>query len=91
MECLVFPGKVTSSPLLMLVAFSTTLSTRLIVSQMNRFFSLASADLVVPNMEAWALLWDFETLRQLVDSVPGNTPYVVLVSCCQVHYQLTLL
>lgn len=70
---------------------STTLSTRLIVSQMNRFFSLASADLVVPNMEAWALLWDFETLRQLVDSVPGNTPYVVLVSCCQVHYQLTLL
>ncbi|KAF9459521.1 glycoside hydrolase family 38 protein [Collybia nuda] len=41
---------------------------------MNRFFSLDSADLVVPNMEAWGLLWDFETLRQLVNSVPGNTP-----------------
>lgn len=59
--------------------------------QMNRFFSLASADLVVPNMEAWALLWDFETLRQLVDSVPGNTPYVALIPCYQVRYQLTLI
>ncbi|KAF8182889.1 alpha-mannosidase [Pholiota molesta] len=33
-----------------------------------------SADLVVPNMEAWGLLWDFQTLRELVDSLPGNTP-----------------
>ncbi|KAK1215351.1 Glycoside hydrolase, 38 vacuolar alpha mannosidase [Marasmius sp. AFHP31] len=40
---------------------------------MNRFFSLASADLVVPNMEAWHLLWDFTTLREIIDTVPGNT------------------
>ena len=41
--------------------------------QMNRYFGLASADLVVPNMEAWQLLWDFHTLRELTDSLPGNT------------------
>lgn len=41
---------------------------------MNRYFSLASADLVVPNQEAWALLADFTTLRELVDTLPGNTP-----------------
>ncbi|KAF5376729.1 hypothetical protein D9615_007830 [Tricholomella constricta] len=41
---------------------------------MNRYFSLASADLVVPNQEAWALLWDFHTLRELIDTLPGNTP-----------------
>ncbi|KAK7464842.1 Glycoside hydrolase, 38 vacuolar alpha mannosidase [Stygiomarasmius scandens] len=40
---------------------------------MNRYFSLASADLVVPNQEAWHLLWDFQTLREIIDSVPGNT------------------
>jgi hypothetical protein len=40
---------------------------------MNRFFELASADLVVPNKEAWALLWDFTTLREIVDTLPGNT------------------
>lgn len=40
---------------------------------MNRYFSLASADLVVPNQEAWRLLWDFETLKQIIDNVPGNT------------------
>jgi len=34
---------------------------------------LASADLVVPNMPAWHLMWDFNTLKQIVDSVPGNT------------------
>jgi alpha-mannosidase len=45
---------------------------------MNRYFSLASADLVVPNMEAWGLLWDFQTLRELVDTLPGNTPCVLL-------------
>jgi len=39
---------------------------------MNRYFSLASADLVVPNQEAWRLLWDFTTLRELVDNVEGN-------------------
>ncbi|KAF9447763.1 glycoside hydrolase family 38 protein, partial [Macrolepiota fuliginosa MF-IS2] len=40
---------------------------------MNRYFSLASADLVVPNQEAWSLLWDFQALRELVDTLPGNT------------------
>ncbi|KAF5391900.1 hypothetical protein D9757_001700 [Collybiopsis confluens] len=40
---------------------------------MHRYFSLASADLVVPNQEAWHLLWDFTTLREMADSVPGNT------------------
>lgn len=42
--------------------------------QMNRYFQLASEDLVVPNQDAWALLWDFTTLRELVDTLPGNTP-----------------
>ena len=45
---------------------------------MNRYFSLASAELVVPNMDAWGLLWDFQTLREIVDTLPGNTPYVLL-------------
>ena len=40
---------------------------------MNRYFSLASADLVVPNQEAWRLLWDFTTLKELADSLPGNS------------------
>ncbi|KAH9942858.1 glycosyl hydrolases family 38 N-terminal domain-containing protein [Amylocystis lapponica] len=40
---------------------------------MNRNFQLASADLVVPNQEAWGLLLDFQTLREIVDSLPGNT------------------
>ncbi|OBZ74598.1 Alpha-mannosidase [Grifola frondosa] len=40
---------------------------------MNRYFQLASADLVVPNQEAWHLLWDFQTLREIADSLPGNT------------------
>ncbi|KAF6748244.1 alpha-mannosidase [Ephemerocybe angulata] len=39
----------------------------------NRFFTLASADLVVPNQEAWRLLWDFEALKQIISEVPGNT------------------
>ena len=41
---------------------------------MNRYFSLASADLVVPNQDAWNLLLDFQTLRQISDALPGNTP-----------------
>ncbi|KAJ7781792.1 glycoside hydrolase family 38 protein [Mycena maculata] len=40
----------------------------------NRYFGLDMADLVVPNQEAWRLLWDFQTLRELVDTLPGNTP-----------------
>lgn len=41
---------------------------------MNRYFNLASADLVVPNTAAWGLHWDFQTLRELADSLPGNSP-----------------
>ncbi|TRM58025.1 glycoside hydrolase family 38 protein [Schizophyllum amplum] len=40
---------------------------------MNRYFSLNAADLVVPNQDAWRLLWDFEALKQLVQTLPGNT------------------
>jgi alpha-mannosidase len=40
----------------------------------NRYFTLHSADLVVPNQEAWRLLWDYTTLRQISDDLPGNTP-----------------
>ncbi|EJD05282.1 glycoside hydrolase family 38 protein [Fomitiporia mediterranea MF3/22] len=40
---------------------------------MNRYFTLASADLVVPNEEAWRLLWDFTTLREIADTLLGNT------------------
>jgi hypothetical protein len=29
---------------------------------MNRYFTLDTADLIVPNQEAWGLLWDFQTL-----------------------------
>jgi alpha-mannosidase len=39
----------------------------------NRYFQLASADLVVPNMAAWGLLWDFTTLRELIETLPGNS------------------
>lgn len=41
---------------------------------MNRYFTLASADLVVPNLDAWHLLWDFTVLRQITEALPGNTP-----------------
>ncbi|KAJ7846613.1 glycoside hydrolase family 38 protein [Mycena olivaceomarginata] len=40
----------------------------------NRSFRLDTADIVVPNQDAWRLLWDFTTLRELVDTLPGNTP-----------------
>ncbi|KZT05154.1 glycoside hydrolase family 38 protein [Laetiporus sulphureus 93-53] len=40
---------------------------------MNRYFGLASADLVVPNEEAWRLLYDFTTLREISETLPGNT------------------
>ncbi|KAH9037516.1 glycoside hydrolase family 38 protein [Lactarius pseudohatsudake] len=39
----------------------------------NRFFQVASADLVVPNMPAWGLLWDFTVLRELISTLPGNS------------------
>jgi alpha-mannosidase len=40
---------------------------------MNRYFTLASADLVAPNQDAWRLMWDFETIKQISESLPGNT------------------
>lgn len=40
---------------------------------MNRYFGLASADIAVPNQEAWRLLWDFTTLREISETLPGNT------------------
>lgn len=40
---------------------------------MNRYFTLDSADLVVPEQEAWALLADFTTLKEIADTLPGNT------------------
>ncbi|KAI9447174.1 glycosyl hydrolases family 38 N-terminal domain-containing protein [Lactarius psammicola] len=39
----------------------------------NRYFQVASADLVVPNMPAWGLLWDFTALRELISTLPGNS------------------
>jgi alpha-mannosidase len=39
----------------------------------NRYYRLNSADLVVPNMEAWRVLWDFDTLHQLVNDLPGDS------------------
>jgi len=47
---------------------------------MNRYYQLDSADLVVPNMDAWHLLWDFETLKQLTDALPGNSLCVFFFS-----------
>src|SRR6266702_5892582 len=41
--------------------------------QNNRYFQVASADLVVPNMSAWGLLWDFTVLRELISTLPGNS------------------
>lgn len=35
---------------------------------------LASADLVIPRMEAWRLLWDFRTIRDLAKNLPENSP-----------------
>ncbi|KZV60805.1 glycoside hydrolase family 38 protein [Peniophora sp. CONT] len=40
----------------------------------NRYFTLASAEIVAPNMDAWNLMLDFDALKQFADSVPGNTP-----------------
>ncbi|KAL4077552.1 glycoside hydrolase family 38 protein [Scleroderma citrinum] len=40
---------------------------------MDRYFALASADLVVPNQDAWHLMWDFHTLREIIGALPGNS------------------
>ncbi|GAA5820018.1 hypothetical protein JCM10212_006157 [Sporobolomyces blumeae] len=41
---------------------------------MNRYFRLNSADLVVPRMEAWHLLWDFRCIKDLARSMPERSP-----------------
>lgn len=43
---------------------------------MNRYFSLASADLVVPNMDAWGLLWDFQTLVRYLVNFPTSVTVI---------------
>ena len=74
--CSVCPGTETRSSLLMYVPSPSlrlfVLQLKL-VTQMNRYFRLDSADLVVPNQEAWRLLWDFTTLKELADALPGNS------------------
>jgi len=40
----------------------------------NQYYRLNTADLVVPNMEAWRLMWDFNTLKGLLDALPSDTP-----------------
>ncbi|EJD32274.1 hypothetical protein AURDEDRAFT_178681, partial [Auricularia subglabra TFB-10046 SS5] len=40
---------------------------------MNRYFTLSTADITVPNAEAWALRNDFDTLKQLSQTLPGNS------------------
>jgi alpha-mannosidase len=40
----------------------------------NRYYALNSADLVVPNMEAWRLMYDFKTLQQTMQQLPRDTP-----------------
>ncbi|CAD6893767.1 unnamed protein product [Tilletia laevis] len=39
----------------------------------DRFFTLASADLVVKDPVAWGLMWDFETLKQIVEQMPKDS------------------
>lgn len=41
---------------------------------MNRYFRLDTADLVVPNQDAWHLLWDFQVLWQISETLPGRSP-----------------
>ncbi|GAA5936917.1 hypothetical protein JCM1841_001406 [Sporobolomyces salmonicolor] len=40
----------------------------------NRYFRLESADLVVPRMEAWHLLWDFRCIKDLARQLPERSP-----------------
>ncbi|BGP38279.1 Glycoside hydrolase, 38 vacuolar alpha mannosidase [Rhodotorula kratochvilovae] len=41
---------------------------------MNRYFRLHSADLVVPRMEAWRLLWDFRVIKDIARELPERSP-----------------
>ncbi|CAD6569406.1 MAG: Glycoside hydrolase, 38 vacuolar alpha mannosidase [Tremellales sp. Tagirdzhanova-0007] len=40
--------------------------------EMERSYRLNSADLVVPNQEAWRLMWDFDALHQIYDILPHD-------------------
>ncbi|OCF58446.1 alpha-mannosidase [Kwoniella mangroviensis CBS 10435] len=40
----------------------------------NRYYRLNSADLVVPNMEAWRLMWDFNAIHQVYNTLPDDSP-----------------
>ncbi|SCV71207.1 BQ2448_2795 [Microbotryum intermedium] len=40
----------------------------------SRMFQLATADLVVPRMNAWQLRWDFRTMNDLARALPENSP-----------------
>ncbi|SGY50301.1 BQ5605_C001g00869 [Microbotryum silenes-dioicae] len=40
----------------------------------SRMFQLATADLVVPRMDAWQLRWDFRTMNDLAHALPENSP-----------------
>ncbi|TYJ52493.1 hypothetical protein B9479_006887 [Cryptococcus floricola] len=39
----------------------------------NRYYRLNSADLVVPNQEAWRLMWDFDAIHQIYNTLPGDS------------------
>ena len=74
MECLAFHGTGTSSSRLMSVLLPPSqLLESSLRFQNNRYFKVASADLVVPNLPAWGLLWDFTALRNLISTLPGNS------------------
>lgn len=73
MACLAFRGMATPSLRQTYVSMAyLSLHVLTVPTQMNRYFSLASADLVVPRQEAWGLLADFTTLREIADTLPGN-------------------
>ena len=37
------------------------------------FYTINSADLVVPNQDAWRLMWDFDTLHQIYNTLPDDS------------------
>lgn len=39
----------------------------------NRYYRLNSADLVVPNEEAWRLMWDFNAIHQVYNALPDDS------------------
>lgn len=39
----------------------------------HKYFTLESADLVVPRMEAWHMLWDFRVIKDLARTLPAES------------------